>query len=102
MATKKGTPKPSKKAPARPRPTASERRTPTARTAPAPLTSLNYLFVGSNGLYVRSGATGAIRPLTPEEVDAVMPLIEQRRQLGLALTAALSSGAFVLSATAMI
>ena len=43
----------------------------------------NYLLVGTDGkLLLRSGATGKIRELTPDEVTKVMPLLNQRQQLG--------------------
>jgi hypothetical protein len=64
-------------------------------TPPGP--ALNRLIIGSNGVWVQSGATGEIRQLTPEEAAAVMPLLLQRQQLGAELTILLADQGYQLS-----
>jgi len=61
-------------------------------------TASNYLLVGSDGrLLLRSGATGKIRELTPEELTKVMPLLKQRQQLGKDLAEILQKEDFPLA-----
>ena len=61
-------------------------------------TASNYLLVGTDGkLMLRSGATGQIRELTPDEVTKVLPLLNQRQQLGRDLAKMLQKEAFPLA-----
>jgi hypothetical protein len=60
-------------------------------------TGLNYLIVGDDGtMYLRSGVNGAIRPLTPAELEAVGPLLQQRQEAAQAITDLLNSANFLL------
>ena len=60
--------------------------------------ALNYLLVGSDGkLLLRSGSTGKIRELTTEEPTKVLPLLNQRQQLGMELAKVLQREDFQLA-----
>jgi hypothetical protein len=52
-------------------------------------------------LLLASGSTGKIRALTPEESEAVLPLLRQRQQLGQQLTELLQKKDFALAPEAI-
>ena len=75
------------------------RGVPGKRSAGVPRTpgAPNQIVQLSDGLYVRSGVTGAVRKLTTAEAAAVSDLLAQRQALGEQLAECLANKGFTLS-----